>query len=985
MNSLLKKLTPGIRAKLSLFTAFFVVAIVGIISALYLKQQYDSLTNSLEREITPLIKYSEKIVLDLENISFTFLLIEDFRYRLKQKTQEVRKYKKVSVQVVEEKSWFKKNVLGQLNKIQEGLVDTRDIQKVNVSNTFFSEYITEKKLSEIEENVRYMLRDSNGNTISKDKFKEFQTIAFQANQLKRNMEELDSEISSLDTQLKPEEKNEKENQTIINKNKAIQKKISAVQLKIANIANKHEKQISELNQSISNFLYTTQKENIKELDLNTNLIRIQSYNTKDSKVNFDTNIFSDSNYLNTSSFVENPILGKQLENKLKNMKIEEFLLSQHKPHEVLIDNKEYEIWIKPILKKPQIVQRALLIKKESRNQDSEWNQLIQEDSRIANEFRSLTLKLSQRIKILRQKKLAPYTDGEYVKLYREYNQLLVKRENVFSKYSKNKEAKVNNVEELLSQEKLLAEESKRLNTDLSALSKQIKEKSESDELFKLETKYTSNQRRLDDVNTELKRIQSKMEDWTDTESLYIPDAFFYLRDAALYEHGILRFKYNVNSYRSYLESNWERKINKEKWKAVRKWITEARSETKLPDIHYEKKKIDVFDGGVLTRSRSEMEEEMWRLDSTPLFQDTGKGYGICDELLIYNTAGFTRTIVDKSIGLSKIKKDMELIIYNSTVIGFSAIILAFLFSSMMVNNIRKLSLKAEEVGKGNLQISFSVKSRDEIGKLSETLNAMVSGLIERDKVKNALGRFVNPQIAEMVLKNELKLGGVKKECVIFFSDIRGFTSISEKLTPEEVVEFLNEYMSVMVNCVNVTHGIVDKFIGDAIMATWGAAFSKGNDAENAVNSALMMREVLKKFNEGRGSEKKPIIKMGAGLNYGKVIAGQIGSEERLEYTVIGDAVNLASRVESLNKPFGTDILITDNLYQKVKDIFRVEKMQSIKVKGKAEPQTIYAVLGRMDDENSPQTLDALRRIYGIDQGTGKNIEEEEVKYTLLEK
>jgi adenylate cyclase len=208
-------------------------------------------------------------------------------------------------------------------------------------------------------------------------------------------------------------------------------------------------------------------------------------------------------------------------------------------------------------------------------------------------------------------------------------------------------------------------------------------------------------------------------------------------------------------------------------------------------------------------------------------------------------------------------------------------------------------------------------------------------------------------------------GRERKTAAIFFSDIRSFTAISEKLQPEEVVEFLNEYMTRMVACVNDTHGNVDKFIGDAIMAVWGTPVSFGNDTENAINGALMMREALIDFNKGRGSEKKPIIKIGSGINTGPVIAGQIGSHDRMEYTVIGDAVNLASRIESLNKPFGTDILISEDAYKLVRDIFKVEPMQKIKVKGKTAPQQIYAVIGRKDDPKCPASLNAVREMLGI--------------------
>jgi len=217
----------------------------------------------------------------------------------------------------------------------------------------------------------------------------------------------------------------------------------------------------------------------------------------------------------------------------------------------------------------------------------------------------------------------------------------------------------------------------------------------------------------------------------------------------------------------------------------------------------------------------------------------------------------------------------------------------------------------------------------------------------------------------MILKNELKLGGERKTAAVFFSDIRSFTAISENLQPEEVVDFLNEYMSVMVDCVNKTNGVVDKFIGDAIMAVWGTPISRGNDTANAVEGALMMREALKKFNKGRGSAKKPVINIGCGINTGPVLAGQIGSHDRMEYTVIGDTVNLASRIESLNKPFCTDILISSDSYNLVKDIYLCEPMEKISVKGKKDPQQIYAVISRKNDSNGPKTLKELREYVGI--------------------
>jgi adenylate cyclase len=302
-----------------------------------------------------------------------------------------------------------------------------------------------------------------------------------------------------------------------------------------------------------------------------------------------------------------------------------------------------------------------------------------------------------------------------------------------------------------------------------------------------------------------------------------------------------------------------------------------------------------------------------------------------------------------------------------TVIVLSvAILIVYFFAKTLTGPVKRLVSATNEIEQGNFDVDIVRSTNDEIGLLTESFINMGRGLSEREKIKDAFGRFVNKDIAEKVLRDEIKLGGERKEVTIFFSDIRSFTAISEKLEPEEVVDFLNEYMTLMVECINRTGGVVDKFIGDAIMATWGAPVSRENDTENAVNAAIMMRAALREFNRDRGGPGKPRIRIGCGINAGPALAGQIGSHDRMEYTVIGDSVNLASRIESLNKPFGTDILISEQTYEKVRETFHVEKMRDIRVKGKEETQRVYAVLGRFDDETRPRSLRELQEILGVD-------------------
>ena len=294
-----------------------------------------------------------------------------------------------------------------------------------------------------------------------------------------------------------------------------------------------------------------------------------------------------------------------------------------------------------------------------------------------------------------------------------------------------------------------------------------------------------------------------------------------------------------------------------------------------------------------------------------------------------------------------------------------AVVIVYFFAKLISNPVVSLVAATHEVEEGHYDLNISPRSGDEVGQLTHAFSSMAKGLGERERMKDAFGKFVNKEIAEQVLRGEVKLGGEKKKAAIFFSDLRGFTAISEGLSPEAVVKFLNAYFTDMVNCVLNTHGVVDKYIGDAVMAHWGAIGGQGNHTENAVNAGLLMRKALLAFNK-RYKGTFPVAKMGSGINTGPVISGQIGSEQRLEYTVIGDAVNLASRIEALNKPFGTDLLISEDAYQEVKGLFKFALMPSIKVKGKSAAQKVYAVIGRKDDPECPADLAAVRRLLGIE-------------------
>lgn len=299
------------------------------------------------------------------------------------------------------------------------------------------------------------------------------------------------------------------------------------------------------------------------------------------------------------------------------------------------------------------------------------------------------------------------------------------------------------------------------------------------------------------------------------------------------------------------------------------------------------------------------------------------------------------------------------------------------FSSSITQPIKSLFAATEQIVQGNFDVRLQASSTDEIGALSEAFSDMASGLKERDKIKTAFGKFHSKEVAQKLLSGEIKLGGERKQATVFFSDIRGFTAMSENMSPDEVVAMLNEYMTEMVRIIFKWEGVVDKYIGDAIMAVWGVPEVKPEDSYNAVRACLEMRQFMNAFNEEKSAEGKPKLGIGIGLHSGEVLAGNIGSEERLEYTIIGDTVNQASRIEGANKAVSSDILISAETFALVKEKGIVAGPAiAIKAKGKANDVYVHQVIG-YKEENQLVTDLSEEQIELIESMNSVEMEEEE--------
>ena len=246
---------------------------------------------------------------------------------------------------------------------------------------------------------------------------------------------------------------------------------------------------------------------------------------------------------------------------------------------------------------------------------------------------------------------------------------------------------------------------------------------------------------------------------------------------------------------------------------------------------------------------------------------------------------------------------------------------------------------------GPYRDAIEVKSSDEVGQLTAAFNEMMEGLRQRDFIRDTFGRYVTKEVVKELLDTSdgLKLGGEIREVTIMLSDLRGFTPISEQLSPDQVIEVLNSYLSQMSKIIAKYQGTINEFIGDAILTFFGAPVKYGDSPARAVACALAMQLGMEDVNRKNEEKGLPPLYMGIGINTGDVIVGNIGSKERAKYGVVGHNINLASRVEGAT--IGGQVLITPSTYEKTKDLLIVRSVQSIRFKGVEENIDLYDVIG----------------------------------------
>ena len=330
-------------------------------------------------------------------------------------------------------------------------------------------------------------------------------------------------------------------------------------------------------------------------------------------------------------------------------------------------------------------------------------------------------------------------------------------------------------------------------------------------------------------------------------------------------------------------------------------------------------------------------EPILEFSSPIVYQDTTVGR-------VY--LNLTRSFIDKEIAKARwfvIGLALALMIVGAG--------LSLVMSTALLRPIRSLVSGTREIANGNFDFHVEVLRNDEMGDLAASFNKMAQDLRQKQIIEDSFGRYVSPEIANLILTNpdEVWMVGTKREVSIFFADIRGFTSLTEKKPPEELLAVLNGFFSVATEVIVQHKGYINKFVGDEVMAVFGAPVADADHPDNTILALLELRAKIEKFNHTEGSKHNIKLGVGMGATVGQVIAGNVGSQTRMEYTVMGDNVNVASRLTQMAS--ADEILISNEFYERVHSLINAETVGPVQVKGRERWVMVHRVLSLKNGQN----------------------------------
>lgn len=310
------------------------------------------------------------------------------------------------------------------------------------------------------------------------------------------------------------------------------------------------------------------------------------------------------------------------------------------------------------------------------------------------------------------------------------------------------------------------------------------------------------------------------------------------------------------------------------------------------------------------------------------------------------TIGYALLTFDQGLLLQARNKTLYTIALTTFILIVFSIIFAFFLGKLLSRPIEEIVDASHAISKGDYSIHFDNRRNDEFGLLMHSLNIMADGLLHKESVEKAFSRYLSPTVAEEILDNleGVNLGGLQVEASVLFVDIIGFTELSQTMNPKKTNQLLNEYFSLISQAASVYGGHVDKFMGDCVMLVFGVPKRDIHHSYQAVSCALLIQKIISNLNKQRKATQKKLVNFHIAANSGIMLAGNMGSEQRMEYTVIGDSVNLAARIASY--AHNNEVIIPETMLARkgIKDNFQIEKKGRINIRGHKVPITLYRVI-----------------------------------------
>jgi adenylate cyclase len=366
------------------------------------------------------------------------------------------------------------------------------------------------------------------------------------------------------------------------------------------------------------------------------------------------------------------------------------------------------------------------------------------------------------------------------------------------------------------------------------------------------------------------------------------------------------------------------------------------------------------------------------LENAKLFSDVQNMKNYSDSVLQSMSSGVLTLDTDRRVVTCNAAGLRILQVPPPQVLGQTA---ADLFGSSNAWLLEKLD-RVDQTRQTEMALDVELRLRADVRSVNLTVTPLVSSegkglgsmlmledISSEKRMKSTMSRYMDPSIADQVLASGAELlGGRSVTATVLFSDIRGFTTLTEELGPQATVSLLNEYFEIMVDCIQREGGMLDKFIGDAIMAAFGIPVAHDDDEDRAVRTAVAMISRLREWNQVRAGQGKRAVDIGIGLNTDVVVSGNIGSNKRMDFTIIGDGVNLAARLESACKSYAARILISEFTRKRLRGTYRMREVDRVIVKGKTQPVAVYEVLDYHDDTTFPHLMDVVNQ---FSDGIGK--------------